>query len=115
MGKEIRVLVVDDSAVMRNVITDMIDGQSGIKVVGSAKNGAEALKMIEKLKPNVVTMDIEMPVMDGLTALQHIMNERPIPVVMLSAEDKRQADITFKALEMGAVDFIPKTCLVHYL
>ena len=103
------VLVVDDSAVMRRIIIDLIEKDPELKVVGSARNGAEAIEMVRTLRPNVVTMDIEMPVMDGLVALQHIMSEFPCPVVMLSSVDKRQADITLKSLEMGALDFIPKT------
>jgi two-component system, chemotaxis family, protein-glutamate methylesterase/glutaminase len=104
-----KVLVVDDSIVMRRIITDLLSQDEEIEVVGTARNGAEAIEKVRTLNPDVVTMDIEMPVMDGLTALQHIMAEYPRPVVMLSSMDKRQADITFKALELGAVDFIPKT------
>ncbi len=104
-----KVLVVDDSIVMRRIITDLLTEDEEIEVVGTARNGAEAIEKVRTLNPDVVTMDIEMPVMDGLTALQHIMAEYPRPVVMLSSMDKRQADITFKALELGAVDFIPKT------
>lgn len=104
-----KVLVVDDSIVMRRIITDLLSEDGEIEVVGTARNGVEAIEKVRTLNPDVVTMDIEMPVMDGLTALQHIMAEYPRPVVMLSSMDKRQADITFKALELGAVDFIPKT------
>jgi two-component system chemotaxis response regulator CheB len=104
-----KVLVVDDSIVMRRIISDLLMEDAEIDVVGTARNGAEAIEKVRTLNPDVVTMDIEMPVMDGLTALQHIMAEFPRPVVMLSSMDKRQADITFKALELGAVDFIPKT------
>lgn len=104
-----KVLVVDDSIVMRRIISDLLIEDPELEVVGTAKNGAEAIEKVRSLNPDVVTMDIEMPVMDGLTALQHIMAESPRPVVMLSSMDKRQADITFKALELGAVDFIPKT------
>jgi two-component system chemotaxis response regulator CheB len=106
---KIKVLVVDDSIVMRRIISDMLSKDGEIEVVGTARNGAEALEMVRRLNPDVVTMDIEMPVMDGLTALQHIMAESPRAVVMLSSMDKRQADITFKSLDLGAVDFIPKT------
>ena len=101
--------MVDDSIVMRRIISDLLVEDAEIDVVGTARNGAEAIEKVRTLNPDVVTMDIEMPVMDGLTALQHIMAEYPRPVVMLSSMDKRQADITFKALELGAVDFIPKT------
>ena len=106
---KIKVLVVDDSIVMRRIITDMLSKDGEIEVVGSARNGVEALEKIRQLSPDVVTMDIEMPVMDGLTALQHIMAESPRAVVMLSSMDKRQADIALKSLDLGAVDFIPKT------
>ncbi|MBI0584376.1 MAG: chemotaxis response regulator protein-glutamate methylesterase [Methanomassiliicoccus sp.] len=104
-----KVLVVDDSIVMRRIISDLLSKDDEIEVVGSARNGAEAIEMVRQLDPDVVTMDIEMPVMDGLTALQHIMAESPRPVVMLSSMDKRQADITLKSLDLGAVDFISKT------
>lgn len=106
---KIKVLVVDDSIVMRRIIADLLSKDEEIEVVGAARNGAEALEMVRQFNPDVVTMDIEMPVMDGLTALQHIMAESPRAVVMLSSMDKRQADITLKSLDLGAVDFIPKT------
>jgi two-component system chemotaxis response regulator CheB len=109
MVKTVKVLVVDDSAVMRKLISDILSGASGIEVVGTARNGADALSKVNSLNPDVVTMDIEMPKMDGLTTLSHIMAERPRPVIMVSAMDKRQADITMKALDLGAVDFISKT------
>lgn len=109
MTREIRVLVVDDSLVMRRLLTDLLEKEAGITVIGTAKNGIEAVSKAAELQPSVITMDIEMPMMDGLTALQHIMAENPMPVVMLSAMNKRQADIVIKALEMGAIDFIPKT------
>lgn len=109
MVKPISVLVVDDSVVMRQIITDILERDPGIKVVGTAKNGKEALAKVRELNPDVVSMDIEMPVMDGITSLQHIMQESPRPVVMLSAAGKRQAELTMKSLEHGAVDFIPKT------
>lgn len=107
--KKIKVLIVDDSIVMRRIITDLLSEDPEIDVVGTARNGLEAIERIKVLAPDVVTMDIEMPVMDGLAALQHIMAETPMPVVMLSSMDKRQADITLKSLEFGAVDFISKT------
>jgi two-component system chemotaxis response regulator CheB len=109
MQKPVRVLVVDDSAVMRKLLSDILNETPEIEVVGSARNGADALEKVHEIKPDVVTMDIEMPTMDGLTALQHIMQEHPLPVIMVSAMDKRQTDITMKALDLGAVDFIPKT------
>jgi two-component system chemotaxis response regulator CheB len=109
MVGEIRVLVVDDSAVMRRIITDILQSEGDIAVVETAKNGLEAIAKCKEVHPDVVTMDIEMPVMDGLTSLQYIMKECPCPVVMLSAVGKRQSDLTMKSLERGAVDFIPKT------
>jgi two-component system chemotaxis response regulator CheB len=104
----IRTLVVDDSAFMRKVVSDMLGSDSEIEVVGTAQDGEEALQKVEELSPDVVTMDIEMPRMDGLTALAYIMAEHPVPVVMLSAMSKREADIVIKSLKYGAVDFIPK-------
>lgn len=107
MGK-IKVLVVDDSAFMRKILTDILSETSSIEVVGTAKNGEEALVMIKKLSPDLVTLDVEMPVMDGITALKHIVKEYSIPVVMLSSLTQSGADLTLQALEIGAVDFITK-------
>lgn len=104
----IRVLVVDDSAFMRKVISDILSSGSGIEVVGTAQDGEEALRKVKELGPDVVTLDIEMPQMDGLTSLAYIMAEHPVPVVMLSAMNKREANVVIKSLEYGAVDFIPK-------
>ena len=109
MEKSVKVLVVDDSAVMRKLLSDIFQESPDIAVVGTARNGIDALEKVHALKPDVVTMDIEMPKMDGLTALQHLMSEKPLPVIMVSAMDKRQADITMKALDLGAVDFVSKT------
>jgi two-component system chemotaxis response regulator CheB len=107
MGK-IRVMVVDDSMFMRKVITDLLASNSEIIVVGTARNGEDALDAIPKLKPDVITLDIEMPKMDGLTALKKIMSTKPIPVVMLSALTQEGAEQTFEALDIGAVDYLPK-------
>jgi len=104
----ITVLVVDDSAFMRKAISTMLDKDPGIKVVGMARDGQEGLEMVRKLNPDVVTMDIEMPRMDGLTALRHIMMEAPRPVLMVSSLTTEGAEATLKAMELGAVDFIPK-------
>ncbi|QJB57571.1 chemotaxis response regulator protein-glutamate methylesterase [Pseudodesulfovibrio sp. zrk46] len=104
----IKVLVVDDSAFMRKAISTMLDKDPGIKVVGTARDGAEGLELVRKLDPDVVTMDIEMPKMDGLTALRHIMMESPRPVLMVSSLTTEGAEATLKAMELGAVDFIPK-------
>ncbi|WIF94658.1 protein-glutamate methylesterase/protein-glutamine glutaminase [Caminicella sporogenes] len=105
---KIRVLVVDDSAFMRKVLSDIISTNENIEVVGTARNGKEAIEKIADLKPDVVTLDVEMPVMDGLMALKQIMRKNPVPVLMLSSLTKEGADATIKALQYGAVDFIPK-------
>jgi len=105
---EIRVLVVDDSAFLRRNIPRILESDSGIKVVGTAANGVEAIEMTKRLKPDVITLDVIMPVMDGLTALRCIMNENPTPVVMLSAVTYEGARQTMEALSLGAVDFINK-------
>lgn len=104
----IRVLVVDDSAFMRKLLTEMIKEFTGFEVAGIAKNGAEAVQQVIALKPDVVTMDVEMPVMDGLKALAEVMRIRPTPVVMVSSLTREGADATIKALMLGAVDFIAK-------
>lgn len=104
----IKVVVVDDSAFMRKAISTMLEKDPGIQVVASAKNGQEGLDMVRQHEPDVVTMDIEMPVMDGLTALRHIMMEMPRPVLMVSSLTTEGAEATLKAMELGAVDFISK-------
>ncbi len=106
--KRIKVLVVDDSAFMRKAIKNILESDLHIEVIGTARNGEDALKKLKELSPDVVTLDIDMPYMDGLTALQHIMSENPLPVVMLSSFTHEGALETFEALELGAVDFIPK-------
>lgn len=104
----ISVVVVDDSAFMRKALSMMLAGDPEIQVVGTARDGEEGLEKIRQLKPDVVTMDIEMPRMDGLTALRHIMMEMPRPVLMVSSLTTEGAEATLKAMELGAVDFIPK-------
>lgn len=106
--KKLNVLVVDDSAFMRKVITDIIEDDPAFKVIGTAKNGQEAIERIKELSPAMITMDVEMPIMDGITALKMIMKEMPLPVLMLSSLTKEGADATVSALELGAVDFIAK-------
>ncbi len=106
--KPIRVLVVDDSAFMRKVISDIVNQAPGLEVAGIARDGADALKKIQDIKPDVITMDIEMPVLDGMSALERIMQNNPVPVIMLSSLTKDGAEKTMKALELGAVDFIAK-------
>jgi two-component system chemotaxis response regulator CheB len=104
----IRVLVVDDSAFMRKIITDILAGSPEIEVIGKARSGQEAIEKVTELRPDVVTMDIEMPGLDGLQALGYIMSECPTPVIMLSGAESRQADVTMTAFQYGAVDFILK-------
>lgn len=104
----ITVVVVDDSAFMRKALSSMLEGDPEIEVVGTARDGEEGLEKIRQLKPDVVTLDIEMPRMDGLTALRHIMMESPRPVLMVSSLTTEGAEATLKAMELGAVDFIPK-------
>lgn len=103
-----RVLVVDDSAFMRKIISDIINSDPELTVVGTAFDGVNALEKISSLKPDVVTLDVSMPRMDGLAALERIMNEHPIPVVMLSSLTQEGADATFKALNLGAIDYVAK-------
>lgn len=105
---KIRLLIVDDSAFMRKAIENMVKKDPEIEVVGTGKNGLDAIEMVKSLKPDVMTLDIEMPRMDGLTALQKIMSENPLPVIMVSSLTTEGADATLKALDLGAVDFIPK-------
>lgn len=104
----INVLVVDDSALMRKVISDILSEDPEIKVLGTARNGLDAVEKVERLKPDVVTLDVEMPALDGLHALGYIMSECPTPVVMLTAVDPKSAERTLNAFEYGAVDFIQK-------
>jgi two-component system chemotaxis response regulator CheB len=104
----IKVVTVDDSAFMRKAIQTMLEKDPGIKVVATARNGQEGLEKVREHQPDVVTLDIEMPVMDGLTALRHIMMEMPRPVLMVSSLTTEGGEATLKAMELGAVDFIPK-------
>lgn len=104
----IRVLVVDDSAFMRRVIGEAIASQPDMELVGTAINGLDALLKVERMQPDVLTLDIEMPEMDGLTALRHLMARYPRPVVMLSSVTHAGAAATIRALTIGAVDFVGK-------
>jgi two-component system, chemotaxis family, protein-glutamate methylesterase/glutaminase len=108
MSERTRVLVVDDSALMRKLIPNVLARDSSIEVVGTAMDGAFALKKIEELDPDVVTLDLEMPRMDGIETLRLIMRRAPLPVILFSTHSKEGAYITFKALALGAVDFVPK-------
>jgi len=104
----VKVLVVDDSSFMRKSLTHILEADRSIEVVDTAADGEDAMRKVKRHSPDVVLLDIEMPVMDGLSALAHIMAECPTPVLMLSALNKRDAAIAIKSLEHGAVDFIPK-------
>ena len=104
----IRVVIADDSAFMRMVLSDMFKKQSDFEVVGVAKNGKEAVEKVKELNPDLVTMDVNMPVMDGLQALEAIMKDCPTPVVMFSSLTQEGAKATIKALSLGAVDFVSK-------
>lgn len=106
--RTIRVLIVDDSALMRKYITEILAEDPEIEVVGCARDGQEAVRLAGELEPDVITMDINMPRMDGLTALQYIMNTKPVPVIVLSSLAKKGELVTFEALELGAVDCIEK-------
>lgn len=104
----VTVLIVDDSAVLRKIIREMFSNDDQMEIVGEAKHGQEALEMIPRLKPDVVTLDVNMPVMDGLTAIKHIMIKCPTPVVMFSTLTGQGSLETFEALRYGAVDFLQK-------
>ncbi len=108
MSERIRVLVVDDSALMRKLIPTILERDPSIEVVGTAMDGAFALKKIEELHPDVVTLDLEMPRMDGIEALRLIMRRAPMPVIVFSTHSKEGACSTFKALALGAIDFVAK-------
>jgi len=104
----VRVLVVDDSAVVRQILTEILSRDLGIEVVGSAADPLLAREKIKRLNPDVITLDVEMPRMDGLAFLENLMRLRPIPVVMISSLTERGADTTLQALALGAVDFVAK-------
>jgi len=108
MTERIRVLVVDDSALMRKLIPAILARDSSIEVVGTAMDGAFALKKIEELQPDVVTLDLEMPRMDGMETLRLIMRRAPLPVILFSTHSKEGGYATLKALALGAVDFVAK-------
>lgn len=106
--KQIKVFIVEDSILMQKIIEDILSGDPEIEVVGKTKYGKEALRLIKEKKPDVVTLDINLPDMDGLSVLRELMDSAPTRVMMLSAYTQRGAAVTIKALELGALDFIPK-------
>ena len=106
--KKIRVLVVDDSLFLRRNLPRILETDPEIEVVGTAENGAEGLQKVKDLRPDVVTLDLMMPVMDGLTALERIMRGAPTPVVIVSATSREGARETLEALALGAIDFVTK-------
>jgi two-component system chemotaxis response regulator CheB len=105
---KIRVLIIDDSLLIRKVLTEVLSSSPDIEVVGAAEDPLIAREMIKQLNPDVLTLDIEMPRMDGITFLRNLMRLRPMPVVMISALTESNAEVTLTALELGAVDFIAK-------
>ncbi|MBK7543598.1 MAG: chemotaxis response regulator protein-glutamate methylesterase [Candidatus Competibacteraceae bacterium] len=117
MADRIKVLIIDDSALVRQMLTEMLARDSGIEVVGSATDPYMAREKIKKLDPDVLTLDVEMPRMDGLTFLSNLMRLRPMPVVMVSSLTESGAAVTLQALELGAIDFVtkPKVDLAHTL
>ncbi|MCB1821200.1 MAG: response regulator, partial [Candidatus Competibacteraceae bacterium] len=116
-GNKIKVLIVDDSALVRQILTEILSRDPGIEVVGSATDPYAAREKIKKLNPDVLTLDVEMPRMDGLTFLSNLMRLRPMPVVMVSSLTENGAAVTLQALELGAVDFVtkPKVDVAHAL
>jgi len=113
--RPIRVLVVDDSALMRKLIPQMLAGDESIEVVGTAMDGNFCLKKIEELKPSVITLDLEMPGMNGIDTLKEIMRREPVPVIVFSSHSTEGASVTMKALGLGAFDFLtkPKDASAH--
>jgi len=106
--KKVRVLVVDDSALMRKLIPQMLEADASIEVVGTAMDGTFCLKKIEELQPHVVTLDLQMPGMNGIDTLKEIMRRNPLPVIVVSSHSTEGASVTFKALGLGAFDFVTK-------
>lgn len=111
MASKIKVLVIDDSAVIRAVLTEILNGAGDIEVVGSAADPIFAKSKITSLVPDVITLDVEMPRMDGLTFLEELMHTNPLPVVMVSSLTQKACDTTLRALELGAVDYVSKPAI----
>ena len=108
MTPPVRVLVVDDSALMRKLIPQILQTDSSIQVVGTAMDGNFGLKKIEEMKPQVITLDLDMPGMSGLDMLKEIMLRHPLPVIVVSSHSTQGASVTLQALSMGAFDFVAK-------
>lgn len=104
----LRVLIVDDSPFIRRILSDWIKDEPDLRVIGTAGNGQEGIDLAKELKPDVITMDFEMPKRDGLSALEEIMRVQPTPVIMVSSHTVQGAQVTMKALELGALDFVTK-------
>ncbi|MBC7319942.1 chemotaxis response regulator protein-glutamate methylesterase [bacterium] len=104
----VKVLIVDDSALMRRILKDTLEKHSEIEVIGMAENGKEAVEKLKTLNPDVITLDVEMPIMNGLETLKKIMAIKPIPTIMVSALTTKDAEVTVEALMNGAVDFVTK-------
>ena len=111
----IKVLIVDDSAFMRVKIRSIIESDPNMRVIGVARNGLEAVEKVKTLQPDVVTMDILMPRMSGIEAVEMIMKERPTPIFLISALTREGINGTIKALEMGAIDYIQKDQLQQHI
>lgn len=107
--RKVRILVVDDSAFVRQALTRMLSGEPDIEVVGQAVDGRDGLEKVRSLRPDVVTMDVQMPRMGGLEALAELMAENPLPVLLLSSQTREGADVTLRGLELGALDFVDKS------
>ncbi len=107
-ARRIRVLIVDDSALVRRLLTGMLESDRQIEVLGAASDAYMAREKIKALNPDVLTLDVEMPKMDGVTFLRNLMRLRPMPVIMVSSLTEHGADITLDALSAGAVDYLPK-------
>lgn len=105
---QIRVLIADDSIVMRSALSRMLESSSTVRVCGTARDGVEAVEKAKLLRPDVITLDVAMPVMDGLQALKRIMKVCPCPVIMVSSATREGAEITLEALDAGAFDYLPK-------